>query len=75
MAIRHKKSLSRSIDSDFYYSDNEGNIKIKLYNPSDEIIYLLKGVAFCQGIFLPYGIAEEEEITTIRNGGLGSTSK
>ena len=63
------------IDSDFYYSDNEGNIKIKLYNPSDEIIYLLKGVAFCQGIFLPYGIAEEEEITTIRNGGLGSTSK
>ena len=63
------------IDSDFYYSDNEGNIKIKLYNPSDEIIYLLKGVAFCQGIFLPYGIAEEEEVTTIRNGGLGSTSK
>ena len=63
------------IDSDFAYSDNEGNIKIKLYNPSDEIIYLLKGVAFCQGIFLPYGIAEEEEITTIRNGGLGSTSK
>ena len=63
------------IDSDFAYSDNEGNIKIKLYNPSDETIRLLKGVAFCQGIFLPYGIAEEEEITTIRNGGLGSTSK
>ena len=63
------------IDSDFAHSDNEGNIKIKLYNPSDNTIYLNQGEAFCQGIFLPYGIAEEEEITTIRNGGLGSTSK
>lgn len=63
------------IDSDFYYSDNEGNIKIKLYNPSDNTIYLNQGEAFCQGVFLPYGLAEEEEVTTIRNGGLGSTSK
>ena len=63
------------IDSDFYYSDDEGNIKIKLYNPSDETIRLLKGEAFCQGVFLPYGLAEEEEVATIRNGGLGSTSK
>lgn len=63
------------IDEDFYYSDNEGNIKIKLYNPSDNTIYLKQGEAFCQGIFLPYGLAEEDEVTTIRNGGLGSTSK
>ena len=63
------------IDSDFAHSDNEGNIKIKLYNPSDNTIYLNQGEAFCQGIFLPYGLAVEEEVTTIRNGGLGSTSK
>ena len=65
------------IDSDYYYSDNEGHIMVKLHNPEEErnIFELNSGQAFCQGIFLPYGVADEEEVTNVRNGGFGSTSK
>ena len=65
------------IDSDYYYSDNEGHIMVKLHNPEEErnAFDLNQGQAFCQGIFLPYGIADEEEVTNVRNGGFGSTSK
>ena len=65
------------IDSDYYYSDNEGHIMVKLHNPEEErnTFDLNQGQAFCQGIFLPYGVADEEEVTNVRNGGFGSTSK
>ena len=65
------------IDSDYYYSDNEGHIMVKLHNPEEErnVFELNSGQAFCQGIFLPYGVADEEEVTNVRNGGFGSTSK
>ena len=65
------------IDSDYYYSDNEGHIMVKLHNPEEErnTFELNSGQAFCQGIFLPYGVADEEEVTNVRNGGFGSTSK
>ena len=29
---------------------------------------------YAQGIFLPYGLAEEDSVTTKRVGGFGSTS-
>ena len=50
---------------------------VKLHNPEEErnAFDLNQGQAFCQGIFLPYGIADEEEVTNVRNGGFGSTSK
>ena len=65
------------IDSDYYYSDNEGHIFIKLTNDSNEgkIMELEKGSGFAQGIFLPFGITEDDEVTEIRNGGFGSTTK
>lgn len=65
------------IDSDYYYSDNEGHIMVKLHNPEEErnTFELNSGQAFCQGIFLPYGVADEEDVTNVRNGGFGSTSK
>lgn len=28
-----------------------------------------------QGIFMQYGITEDDEVTAVRNGGFGSTSK
>ena len=28
-----------------------------------------------QGIFLPFGITEDDEVDTIRDGGFGSTTK
>ena len=65
------------IDSDYYGSDNEGHIFIKITNDSNEekVLELSKGSGFAQGIFLPFGITEEDEVTEIRNGGFGSTTK
>ena len=65
------------IDSDYYDSDNEGHIFIKITNDSNEgkVLDLPAGSAFAQGLFVPFGITEDDEVTAIRNGGLGSTSK
>lgn len=60
------------IDSDYYFSDNEGHIRVKLIN-GEKPIALPKGTAFAQGIFIPFGITVDDQSTTIRNGGLGST--
>lgn len=65
------------IDSDYYYSDNEGHILIKVTNTNTEgkTLSLTAGDAFAQGIFLPFGITEDDDTTAARNGGFGSTSK
>ena len=65
------------IDSDYYYSDNQGHIFIKMTNDNNMNLSLdiNKGASFCQGIFLPFGITYNDDCQNIRNGGLGSTSK
>ena len=65
------------IDSDYYYSDNEGHIFIKITNDSKEgkTVEIKKGEAFAQGIFLEYGITTDDNTEEIRNGGFGSTTK
>ena len=63
------------IDSDYYYSDNEGHIFIKIVNsdPEKRPLDIRAGQAFAQGIFLRYGITEDDDISNARNGGFGST--
>lgn len=63
------------IDSDYYYSENEGHIFIKLTNDSNEgkTLELAQGAGFAQGIFLEYGITVDDDAQGIRNGGFGST--
>lgn len=65
------------IDSDYYNSDNEGHIFLKLTNDSREgrTVEIPAGTGFAQGIFLPFGITEEDDATEIRNGGFGSTTR
>lgn len=65
------------IDSDYFYSDNEGHIFSKITNDSNEnkVLTLEVGDGFMQGIFTEYGITTDDEVTDIRNGGFGSTSK
>ena len=65
------------IDSDYYYSDNEGHIMAKITNDSKEgkNLEISAGMGFMQGIFLEYGITEDDEAQGIRNGGFGSTTK
>lgn len=65
------------IDSDYFYSDNEGHIMAKLTNDSKEekTLEIRAGMAFMQGIFLEYGITTDDDAQGIRNGGFGSTTK
>ena len=63
------------IDSDYFFSDNEGHIFVKLTNDTkeDKTVELAEGAGFAQGIFLPFGITEDDDCTEARNGGFGST--
>ena len=65
------------IDSDYYFSDNEGHIFAKITNDSKEgkEVVLNPGDGFMQGVFLEYGITVDDEACGIRNGGFGSTHK
>ena len=65
------------IDSDYYGSDNEGHIFCKITNDgkSGKTLSLGAGEAFVQGVFLPYGITENDDADGVRNGGFGSTTK
>lgn len=64
------------IDADYYESDNEGHIFVKVTNDSNEnkTVELQKGNGFAQGIFMQYAITFDDEVTTQRNGGFGSTT-
>lgn len=61
------------IDSDYYNSDNEGHILVKLTNCGSKPLNIKKHAPFCQGVFLPFGITESDAADGIRNGGFGST--
>ncbi len=65
------------IDSDYYDSDNEGHIFVKLTNDSNEgkTVEIHAGDGFMQGIFVEYGITLDDDVTEARNGGFGSTTK
>lgn len=89
------------IDSDYYYSDNEGHIMVELvYNSfaemsvytvgtknishggcsydkfkTPEVLEFKEGTAICQGIFTPFNTTKDDNVTEIRNGGMGSTDK
>ena len=65
------------IDSDYYNSSNEGHIFVKIVNDNGEnkAMTVNKGDGFVQGIFLPYGLATDDNATAVRDGGFGSTTK
>lgn len=75
----HLSNSVAIVDSDYFASDNEGHIFIKIVNDSsvaqEKPLQLKEGQAFCQGIFTQYGITNDDNIDTERNGGLGSTDK
>ncbi len=64
------------IDSDYFYSDNEGHIFAKITNDTNEnkTIEIEKGTGFMQGIFVEYGITMDDDVIEVRNGGFGSTT-
>lgn len=64
------------IDSDYYNNEsNEGHIFIKITNDSREekTIFVEKGKGFAQGIFVPFGVTEDDSAPGTRTGGIGSS--
>ena len=80
LGFKYRFQLDNSvgvIDSDYARSDNEGHIFLRMTNDSREGkgLRVPAGTAFAQGIFLPFGITLDDDVQTVRNGGLGSTTK
>ena len=62
------------IDSDYYNNpDNEGEIFFQMINLSPLPIYLKRGDRIGQGIIKTYDRTEDDHVTDLRSGGMGST--
>ena len=59
------------IDSDYFYSDNEGHIFVKLTNDTNEgkTVSVAQGTGMVQGIFMQYGVMIDDDATEVRKGG------
>ena len=78
LGFRYRLQLDNTvgvIDSDYFHAKNEGHIMAKIVNRGDHPVTLAQGERFFQGIFVPYGLAEEADVTTQREGGFGSTGR
>lgn len=64
------------IDADYYSAKNEGHIHVKLLNDSSigSDIHIGPNEAFCQGVFVPFGVTYDDDTDGVRVGGFGSTS-
>lgn len=80
LGFRYRMQLNNTvgiIDSDYIYSENEGHIFAKITNDTKEgrVLGIPVWTGFMQGIFLPFGITEDDSADEVRNGGFGSTSR
>lgn len=82
---KHKLVIANTVgivDSDYYYSDNEGHIFVKLVyegfsHKSNDVLILDEGSCFCQGIIHEFFTASNDKDNNEmirRNGGYGSTN-
>lgn len=64
------------IDYDYYNNnDTEGNIIVKLYNTTDNDVFIEPYERIAQGIFTKYYTTDDDNVTATRTGGVGSTGK
>ena len=78
LGFKYRATLNNTvgiIDSDYYYSDNEGHIFVRMTNLGDKVMEVKQNQGFAQGIFVEYGITYDDDVTSVRNGGFGSTNK
>ena len=63
------------IDKDYYNNpDNEGHMWVKLQNHGDVDYIVNRGDKICQAVFTKFlTVDNEEEVDTVRVGGIGST--
>ena len=78
LGFKHQVRLANTvgvIDADYFRAANGGHIMVRIVNGGDHAVSIAKGERFCQGVFLPHGLAEEDEVLADREGGFGSTGK
>lgn len=78
VGIKDKVVITNSvglIDSDFQFSNNDGDMLIALTNMSDETKKYKAGDRVCQAVFEIYGITSDDKANGRRCGGVGSTGK
>ena len=71
LGFKHRIGLDNTvgiIDADYYGSSNEGH-------DAGHCATVAAGDGFAQGIFLPFGITEDDAADGVRDGGFGSTTK
>lgn len=77
LGFKYKLKLDNTvgiIDSDYFYSDNEGHIMVSMTNmSSDRVLNIKKGDKIFQGLIMTYGITADDKTSGVRNGGFGST--
>lgn len=74
LGFKYGSKLSNTIgiiDSDYYLSDNEGQIMVKMTGEKEFSVE--QGKAICQGIIMPYLVVNDDHENGVRNGGFGST--
>ena len=63
------------VDSDYYYSNNDGHMWVKLKNNGTKPLVVVAGDRVVQGIFVPFGITYDDCTVEKRIGGIGSSGK
>lgn len=79
MGFKYRMQLDNTvgvIDSDYYHANNEGHIMAKFTNDTNEnkTLHIYQGQGMMQGIFTPFAIAYDDDVTAQRVGGIGSTT-
>ena len=78
LGIKKGMTISNTVpvvDADYFFADNEGHIFISIKNNGNDVLELRSGEKIVQAVFVPFGVADEEEVTAERTGGIGSTGK
>ena len=78
LGFKYRLQLNNTVgvvDQDYFDAENEGHIFIKLHNAGDRALSIRAGEAFAQGVFLPFGITDDDTADAPRRGGFGSTDR
>lgn len=78
LGFKYRLQLNNTVgivDADYFGARNEGHIFIKLTNAGDKPLSVGAGEAFAQGVFVPFGLTEDDAAGGERLGGFGSTDR
>ena len=78
LGFKYRLQLNNTVgvvDADYFGAKNEGHIFVKLTNAGDRPLSVGAGEACCQGVFVPFGLTEDDDAEGERLGGFGSTDR